>query len=213
MRIVLLNFLSLDGVYQGPGSPDEDRTDGFERGGWLVPFVDGAFEKIVSEWAVSATGFLFGHRTYDEFASVWPTIEDPADQNARRLNTLPKYVAATSKVAASWGPVTVIEGDVMGHIAALKRTGEGELQVHGSGRLGQSLLSAGLADELRLAIAPVILGQGRKLFGSTHEAVKLSPLSQERTPAGLTMARFACSGAMSTGVYVRGETNIEAASR
>lgn len=211
MRIVLMNFLSLDGVYQGPGSPDEDRSDGFERGGWFVPFVDAALEERVAEWTALATGFLLGRRTYEEFSGVWPTITDPADQNAARLNRLPKFVVATSPVEVAWGPVTVIDKNVASEIAALKQGGDGELQVHGSGRLGQSLLAMGLVDELRIVIAPVIVGQGRKLLVDTGKSAKLELLSEERTPSGLVMCRLAFSGAMAAGTYVRGETNLQAA--
>jgi dihydrofolate reductase len=211
MRIVISNFLSLDGVYQGPGSPDEDRTDGFTRGGWFVPFVDAALEERVSEWTASATGFLFGRRTYEEFAGVWPTITDPADRNARLLNTLPKIVAATSPLDASWGPVTVINANIAAEVAKLKQSGDGELQVHGSGRLGRSLLAAGLVDELRIAIAPVIVGQGRKLFVDMDETARFDLVSEERTPSGLIMCRLVRAGAMSVATYVRGETDRQAA--
>ncbi|MDZ5696706.1 dihydrofolate reductase family protein [Chelativorans sp. M5D2P16] len=211
MRVVILNFLSLDGVYQGPGSPDEDRSDGFERGGWFVPFVDAALESRVEEWAASATGFLFGRRTYEEFSAVWPTITDPADRNAARLNSLPKYVAATSPVDTTWGPATVLDHDVGAAVAALKQDGSGELQVHGSGRLGRSLLAANLVDELRIAIAPVIVGQGRKLFGDTEAPSGFKLLSEDRTPSGLIMCRLESTGGGAAGTYVRGQTNLSVA--
>lgn len=207
MRVVILSFLSLDGVYQGPGSPDEDRSDGFERGGWFVPFVDADLEAKVEDWSSSATAFLFGRKTYQEFSTVWPTITDEADVNARRLNTLPKYVAATSPVDTSWGPVTVFDRDVEAAVAALKRDSDGELQVHGSGRLGWSLLAANLVDELRIAIAPVIVGQGRRLFGATGASTGFKLISEERTSSGLILCRLERSGASATGTYIRGETN------
>lgn len=211
MRIAILNFLSLDGVYQGPGSPDEDRSDGFDRGGWFVPFVDAELEKRVEEWASSATGFLFGRRTYEEFSAVWPTITDPADRNAARLNALPKYVAATSPVDTAWGPTTVLDRDVEAAVAALKHDGSGELQVHGSGRLGRSLLAANLVDELRIAIAPVIVGKGRKLFGDTQAPSGFNLLSQQRTPSGLIMCRLENTGDGAAGTYIRGHTNLSVA--
>jgi dihydrofolate reductase len=207
VRLVLLSFLSLDGVHQGPGSPDEDRSDGFDRGGWFVPFADAALETIVEGWAASATGFLFGRRTYEQFSAVWPTITDPADSNAVRLNTLPKYVAATSPVDPSWGPVTVLRGAAETAVAAMKEREKGELQVHGSGRLAQSLLAANLVDELRIAIAPVIVGHGRKLFGSTKAPAGFTLIAETRTPSGLVMCRLGRAGAGRTGTYVRGETN------
>ncbi|WP_169196916.1 dihydrofolate reductase family protein [Devosia sp. MC1541] len=208
MRIVLLNFLSLDGVYQGPGSPEEDRTDGFERGGWLVPFVDAAFERAIETWAASATGFLFGRRTYQEFGAVWPTITDTNDVNAKRLNTLPKYVASSPGIETSWGPATVLAGNVEAAVAELKQSGEGELQIHGSGRLGRSLVAAHLVDEMRLTIAPVIVGQGRKLFGDTSAPRGFELVEQKQTPSGLLLVRFVQSGDAGVGTYVRGETNV-----
>ena len=211
MRVVILNFLSLDGVYQGPGSPDEDRSDGFGRGGWFVPFIDAALEERVEEWAASATGFLFGRRTYEEFSAIWPNITDPADRNAARLNSLRKYVATTSPVEIAWKPATVLDQDVEAAVAALKRDGRGELQVHGSGRLGRSLLAANLVDELRIAIAPVIVGQGRKLFGDTQAPSGFNLLSDERTPSGLIMCRFENTGDGAAGTYVRGQTNLSVA--
>lgn len=211
MRVVILNFLSLDGVYQGPGSPDEDRSGGFERGGWFVPFVDAALEERVEEWASSANGFLFGRRTYEAFSAVWPTITDPSDRNAARLNSLPKYVAATSPVETTWGPATVLDRDVEAAIAALKQAEDGELQIHGSGRLGRSLLAANLVDELRIAIAPVIVGKGRKLFGDTQGTAGFNLLSEERTPSGLIMCRFENTGDGAAGTYVRGQTNLSVA--
>lgn len=211
VRVVILNFLSLDGVYQGPGSPEEDRSEGFDRGGWFVPFVDAALEQRVEEWAASATGFLFGRRTYEEFSAVWPTITDPADRNAARLNSLPKYVAATSSVDTTWGPATVLDHDIEAAVAALKQGEGGELQVHGSGRLGRSLLAANLVDELRIAIAPVIVGQGRKLFGDTQAPSGFNLLSEERTPSGLIMCRFENAGDGTAGTYVRWQTNLSVA--
>jgi dihydrofolate reductase len=207
-----MSFLSLDGVYQGPGSPDEDRSDGFERGGWLVPFVDLSFEEKVAEWATTATGFLLGRRTYEAFSSIWPTITDPADANAARLNALPKFVVTTKQIDASWGPVTVIGKDLRERLASMKRDDDGELQIHGSGTLGQSLLDLGLVDELRIVMAPVVVGQGRRLFGDTGRSIGLELQSHDRTASGLTMSRFMCTGNAATGEYKRGETNLRAAS-
>ena len=206
MRLILTSFLTLDGVYQGPGSPDEDRSDGFERGGWLVPFVDATFEEQATAWTASATAFLFGHRTYGAFAAVWPTITNPADRNAAQLNSRPKFVAATTPVERSWTPVTVLDQDLEAQISALKDSGDGELQVHGSGRLGRTLLAVGLVDELRLVIAPVILGQGRQLFGDTAGPLGFQLLSSQTTSTGLQLCRYGFKGAAGAGAYVRGVT-------
>lgn len=208
MRIVLMSFVSIDGVYQGPGAPDEDRTGEFARGGWLVPFADSTFEAKVAEWMATATGFLFGRRTYEAFSRVWPSINDPADQNAERLNTLPKFVVATNGVDLSWGPATAVTDDVLTHLTSLRQGEDGELQVHGSGRLARWLLSMGLVDELRLVTAPVIVGQGRRLFGTTPASIGLELLWQDRTPSGLLMSQFACADEAAVGTYVRGETDV-----
>jgi len=208
LRLVLMSFLSLDGVYQGPGAPDEDRSDGFDRGGWLVPFADARFEKIADEWTATATGFLFGRRTYEAFSSVWPTITDPTDSNALRLNGLPKFVVTSTQIDASWGPVTVIGDQVEARLASMKLHQGGELQIHGSGTLGRSLLAMGLVDELRIVTAPVVVGQGHKLFGDTGISIGFELLSQEQTPSGLTITRFAYTGDAATGEYKRGETNV-----
>lgn len=208
LRIVLMTFLSVDGVYQGPGGPDEDRTDGFDRGGWLVPFADPAFERIATEWTSSATGFLFGRRTYEAFSAVWPTITDPADHNAARLNSLPKFVVTSKQVDTSWGPVTVIGDDVGARLTSMKQHRDGELQIHGSGTLGRSLLAAGLVDELRVVTAPVVVGKGHKLFGDTDASIGFELHSSDHTPSGLTMSRFTYTGDAATGEYKRGETNV-----
>jgi dihydrofolate reductase len=208
LRLVLMSFLSLDGVYQGPGAPDEDQSGGFDRGGWLVPFADARFEEIADEWTATATGFLFGRRTYEAFSSVWPTITDPTDSNAARLNGLPKFVVTGTEIDTSWGPVTVIGDDVEARLRSMKLREGGELQIHGSGTLGRSLLAMGLVDELRIVTAPVVVGQGHKLFGDTGISIGFELLSQDQTPSGLTITRFAYTGDAATGEYKRGETNV-----
>jgi dihydrofolate reductase len=131
MRLTLTEFLSLDGVSQGPGSPDEDTTDGFTRGGWFVPHLDETFMQHVVSWIDGADGFLFGRRTYEGFAQAWPLVTDPDDPVATKLNGLPKYVASQSLAAAEWGPATILSGDVPSHVAQLKRQPGRELQTHG----------------------------------------------------------------------------------
>ena len=120
MRVVLTEFMSIDGVTQGPGSPDEDTTGGFGRGGWFVPHLDEAFIGVVQGWAAGADAYLFGRRTYEAFARDWPNMPDLDDPVAKSLNTLPKYVVANSPVVADWSPTTVISGDVLGAVAELQ---------------------------------------------------------------------------------------------
>ena len=201
MKLVLQEFISLDGVTQGPGSPDEDRSDGFDRGGWFVPFLDERFLDRVKDWVGFADAFLFGHRTYDAFAQAWPAMNDPADPVATALNGLPKYVAAQSPVAANWGPVNVVTGDVLAQVAALKARPGRELQVHGSTTLARSLLSAGLFDELRLVVTPVVIGKGRKLFLDDMPERNFATADASVTPSGLTVLVLRAAGAVAHGTY------------
>lgn len=203
MKLVSQQFISLDGVYQGPGSPDEDRSDGFERGGWLVPFVDPAFESAVEAWMESADAFLFGHRTYEAFGAFSPTVTNPADRNAAKLNRLPKYVAAHSQVDPAWQPATILSGDVAAEVARLKQQPGREMQIHGSGALTASMFRAGLIDEMRLAVAPVVVGAGHRLFGETDGTRGLELIEESRTPGGLLLQRLRYTGPLTAGTYDR----------
>ncbi len=187
MRLTLLQFLSLDGVTQGPGAPDEDTTGGFTGGGWFAPHLDDVFLRMVTGWVREADGFLFGRRTYENFARDWPKATDPDDEIARQLNSRPKYVASRTLRTGDWAPTTVLSGDVAARVADLKRRPGRELQIHGSARLAQSLLAAALIDELRLVIAPVVVGAGRRLFpdGGTPAGLRLT--HNESTPSGLAI--------------------------
>ncbi|WP_328584638.1 dihydrofolate reductase family protein [Streptomyces sp. NBC_00370] len=201
MRLVLQEFLSLDGVSQGPGSPDEDTSDGFTRGGWFVPHLDEAFDRLTTVWLGGADAFLFGRRTYESFARDWPQMTD--HPNARVLNGSPKYVASRTltEAEAGWDPTTVLSGDITAQVAELKRQPGRELQIHGSARLGQSLLAAGLVDEVRLAVAPVVVGSGRRLFPDGGTPVGLRLLSSETTPSGIAVYAFESTGLPAYGTY------------
>ncbi|MEU6764125.1 dihydrofolate reductase family protein [Streptomyces sp. NPDC046853] len=199
MRLVLQQFLSLDGVYQGPGAPDEDTSDGFGRGGWFVPHLDEAFERLAGTWLGQADALLFGRRTYLNFARDWPKMTD--HPFARIMNGLPKYVASRSLATADWDPTTILSGDIPAQIAELKGQPGRELQIHGSGKLAQSLLAAGLIDELRLAIAPVIVGEGRRLLPDGGAPAGLRLLSNETTPGGLAIHVYESTGLPRYGTY------------
>ncbi len=201
MRLVLTEFVTLDGVSQGPGSPTEDPSDGFTRGGWLIPFLDETFVRRTSEWLELADGLLFGRRTYEAFARDWPEITDPDDPYTGRMNALPKYVVTSTLTEASWDPTTILEGDPLESVAKLKAEPGRELQIHGSGRLGNALLAAGLVDTLRLAVAPTVVGSGRRLLDHPGMPVGLQLTKHEATATGLLLLEYDAAGAAKVGEY------------
>jgi dihydrofolate reductase len=201
MKLTLTEFVSLDGVCQGPGSPDEDTSGGFTRGGWFVPHMDAAFMRQAADWLAEADGLLLGRRTYEEFAEAWPNMPDPDEPFARKMNAVPKYVASNSLAEATWAPVTILSGDVEAKVAELKQQPGRDLQIHGSARLGHSLLAAGLVDELRLVIAPVVVGTGRRLFPEGGAPVGLRLARHTATPGGLAIHVYETTGAPEYGTY------------
>jgi dihydrofolate reductase len=201
MRLTVTEFLTMDGVSQGPGAPDEDTSGGFTRGGWFVPHLDEAFMQRVVEWISEADAFLFGRRTYENFARDWPKMNDPDDPVATRLNGLPKYVASHTLTNAEWEPTTILSGDVPAQVAELKRQPGREVQIHGSAHLAQSMLASGLIDVLRLVVAPVVVGNGRRLFPEGGAPAGLRLLSSEATPGGLAILVYETAGAPKYGTY------------
>ncbi|OKI92674.1 dihydrofolate reductase family protein [Streptomyces sp. CB02058] len=202
MRLVVQQFLTLDGVSQGPGAPDEDRSDGFDQGGWFVPHMDEVFEEVAASWLGTADALLFGRRTYENFARDWPAMTD--HPFAPLMNGLPKYVASHSLTTGSWNPTTVLNGDVPAQVAEVKNLPGRDLQIHGSALLAQSLLAAGLVDELRLAIAPVVVGRGRRLFPDGGAPAGLRLVSHRTTPGGLSVHIFESAGSPAHGIYGAG---------
>jgi dihydrofolate reductase len=201
MRLTLMQFVTLDGVHQGPGSPDEDTTDGFTRGGWMVPHMDQAFIGRAAAWLERADALLLGRRTYEAFALAWPQNTDPDDPFAARMNALPKYVASQTLTETAWTPATILGGDVAARVAELTARPGGELQVHGSARLARSLMAAGLIDEVRLVISPTVLGQGRRLFPDDGPALGMRVADHTTTPGGLTILVLEATGPAAFATY------------
>lgn len=164
MRLVVHEFLTLDGVIQGPGGPDEDETGGFTRGGWGVPYFDDEVGSIVDSWFARTAEILFGRTTYRMMADYWPLVTDPDDRVAAVLNRVPKHVVSSSADGLDWDGALLLEGDVVEAVTALKARPGGELQVHGSALLAGALVAAGLVDELRLLTFPITVGDGKRLF-------------------------------------------------
>ena len=168
MKIALTEFVTLDGVCQGPGSGTDDTSDGFTRGGWLVPHIDGQFVRRASAWLDLADGLLLGRRTYEAFARDWPQITDPDDPFTERMNSLPKYVVSGTlgeAELAAWDNTTLIPaGEAVARIRDLRAADGGDLAMMGSPTLVRTLLAEGLVDELQLVRMPVILGGGKSIF-------------------------------------------------
>ncbi|MEU7827192.1 dihydrofolate reductase family protein [Catellatospora sp. NPDC049133] len=199
MRLTLTEFVTLDGVYQGPGGPEEDTADGFRHGGWVVPFFEDTLGEFITGVFGEVDAFLLGRRTYDIFAAAWPKSTDPDDPIAKALNALPKYVASRTLTGADWHNSTVLGGDVVAEVAKLKEQPGRELQIHGSGALAQVLFDAGLIDTVRLIVFPVVLGSGMRLFaqGRTPSGFRLADLRS--TPTGVTMQTLELAGAPTYG--------------
>ena len=201
MRLTLTEFLTLDGVAQGPGSPEEDTSDGFTQGGWFVPYLDKDFIQRAARWLAEADALLFGRRTYVNFARDWPRITDPDDPFSEKMNGLPKYVASTTLKTAEWHNTTVIRGDVVEAVRALKRAGTGELQVHGSPGLAQTLIANDLVDEYRLWVHPVVLGSGKRLFGAGTVAAALRLSATSTTSTGVVVHTYERADALRYGEF------------
>ncbi|MGI5526549.1 dihydrofolate reductase family protein [Streptomyces syringium] len=203
-KVSLTAFLSLDGVVQAPGGPNEDTSGGFDCGGWVVPYVDEDMMRIVGERFRAAEGFLLGRRTYEIFAAHWPRVTDPDDPVASRLNSLPKYVASTTLDRVEWHNSTLIDGDVAEAVAELKRRGEGELQIHGSGRFAQYLMAHDLIDEFRLWVYPVVLGKGKRLFAEGAVPTALRLTDSRTTGAGVALQTYEPAGRPTFGSFELG---------
>ncbi|MBI5603507.1 MAG: dihydrofolate reductase family protein [Deltaproteobacteria bacterium] len=199
-ELTITTFLTIDGVMQAPGGPDEDRSGDFPYGGWLVPHFDADMGKIMVEIFSKAGAFLLGRTTYDIFADYWPRVTDPDDVIAGKLNSLPKFVASRSQTIFNWKGASPVQ-DVTKEIADLKKRFSGEVQVHGSGGLAQTLIQNDLIDGYRLLIFPVILGTGKRLFGAGAVPTTLTLIKSGTTSKGVVVNVYRRGGALKTGSF------------
>jgi dihydrofolate reductase len=195
MKLTTITIVSVDGVMQGLGAPDEDRRGGFERGGWVAPLFDNQAGTFLNQVYQRADAFLFGRRTYEIFAGSWGTWADPGGNPIwTALNTQPKYLASTTLTDPRWTNTTVLSGDLAAAVGELKAKPAGELQVHGSGNLSRWLFDNQLVDELTLLVCPVVVGQGTRLFPATGPDIALDLVDSRSTPKGVTIQVYRPTG-------------------
>ena len=202
-RLTLNAFLTLDGVMQAPGGPTEDTSGGFQHGGWLVPYFDADMGAIMVDIVSRASAFLIGRGTYEIFAAHWPKVTDPNDPIAARLNSLPKFVASATQSDFAWSNSNHV-ADVSGELEAIKNRFDGELQVHGSHGLAQTLIGQNLVDEYRLFIFPVVLGGGKRLFQSLAEPAGFELIGARRLHKGATYNVYRPTAEFRTGSFEPG---------
>ncbi|REE95634.1 dihydrofolate reductase family protein [Thermomonospora umbrina] len=191
-RLVVSTFLSLDGVMQAPGGPGEDDAGGFPHGGWLAPYVDEGFGRIMGGQFDRADAMLLGRRSYDILAAHWPGVPD--EEGGALINNMRKYVATRSPMTAEWRNTEVLAGEAARTVADLKARTDGEIIVQGSSDLLRTLQSAELVDEYRLLVAPVVLGQGKRLFAEGAAPAGLRLTESTTTEAGVAYLTYAWTG-------------------
>jgi dihydrofolate reductase len=201
MKLTVQTFLTLDGVMQAPGGPEEDPSDDFGHGGWQAPFTDPAVGEFVTELNRHASAFLLGRRTFDIFRGYWPDQTDPDDPIATAINSLPKYVVSSSLSEAdvTWRgehPDTAhrVTGDLVAAVQALKNEPGDELQLWGSGNLLQTLLQHDLVDRFRLMTFPLVLGAGRRLFNDRVRPATMRAVDITTTDLGIVIGTYEPSG-------------------
>lgn len=197
-KLTVMAFMSLDGVVQGPGGPDEDREGGFEHGGWAVPHFDEKLIELITSVTTRASALLLGRKTYEIFAATWPLAEAD-DPIGSKLNNMPKYVASRTLSRVSWTDSTLLDGNAVAAVRKLKESEGGEIQVHGSGGLVQTLLAHDLVDELILPIFPVLVGSGKRLFGLGTIPAGLTLTSMATFDTGVVVSTYARTGKIAYG--------------
>ena len=201
-KLVVNTFVSLDGIMQAPGGPEEDPTGGFQHGGWTVPFWDEQMGEAMGEFMGKPFDLVLGRKTYDIFAAHWPHTDAPG---AAELNRATKYVASRTPRTLEWENSQLLEGDVGEAVARLKEGDGPELQVHGSSDLIQTLLQHGLIDQFRVWIFPVVLGAGKRLFSEGAPPAALRLVDSQVSTTGVTMATYEPAGEVHTGSFAMEE--------
>ena len=198
-KLIVSTFLTLDGVMQAPGGPEEDDSGGFTHGGWSVNYWDDKMAKVMGEAMSVPFDLVLGRKTYDIFAAYWPHASE--EDGAGPLNNATKFVASRSHRTLDWGPSVLIEGDAAEGVAALKQGDGPELQVHGSGNLIQTLLRNNLVDEFRLWVFPVVIGSGKRLFsdGAMPSGLKLIDTTVSTT--GVVIGTYEPAGELVEGSF------------
>jgi dihydrofolate reductase len=198
-KLIVTAFVSLDGVVQAPGGPGEDEEGGFSLGGWTVPYFDEHLGEVMGALMGKPFDLVLGRKTYDIFAAYWPTASE--EEGAKSLNEAVKHVATRGRPRLVWDRSVRIEGDVAQGVAALKEQDGPELQVHGSGNLVQTLLRHGLVDEWQLLTFPVVLGEGKRLFGDGAVPAALELESSSVSSTGVVVTRYVPAGELVTGSF------------
>jgi dihydrofolate reductase len=199
-RLTVTTFVSLDGVMQAPGGPGEDVDAGFPFGGWLVPHMSEETAEAVTRVHLDAAGFVLGARSYGLLGSHWPRVPEEGDPLAAKLNGAPKYLVSRTRTEGDWSPTTVVHDT-----AALRRAADdadGDLLVIGSSELLQSLLAEGLVDEFHVWTFPVVLGEGKRLFGGGTRPAGLELRDAEVFPSGVVHAAYTVAGEPRTGSFL-----------
>jgi dihydrofolate reductase len=195
MKLITQTQVTVDGVVQGNGgASDEDRRNGFERGGWALGAGDDETRAFITETYQRANAFLFGRRTYDLFSTYWGAMDRGSHPIADALNTTPKYLASTTITDPQWEDTTLLSGDLAAAIGELKAKPGGELQVHGSGTLIRWLLDHDLVDEIQLLVMPVVLGQGARLFPDAGPDIALELIDSRTDSKGVTIQVYRPTG-------------------
>ena len=201
-KLVVGTFLTVDGVMQAPGGPEEDREGGFEHGGWSFHYWDDVMGQLIVEWTLQAGGLLLGRKTYEIFAGHWPNVGDD-DPVAAKLNSVPKYVASRTLDEVRWNNSTLIRGGVAEAVARLKQEDGGEIQVTGSGDLIQTLIEHDLVDEYRLWVFPLVLGEGKRLFGRGAVPAALRLVDTKMSSTGVAIHTYERAGELEYGSFAR----------